>query len=177
MGMGGGGGGGGPYGGSKPFTAMGTGWEQKSAILGARPTAGPNPMYGGQPGGPAFGRGPGAFGGPLGGQQPFGLSPMQQSFGQQANFLVSSPGVYGVDPSVAAALLGGGSSLGGAGGLGSGLASPVDVPTLTQLKGYNPTTFDTSPPRARFFVIKSYTEDDVAKSLKCQSTLCLRSFD
>ncbi|KAG6335029.1 hypothetical protein ID866_4055 [Astraeus odoratus] len=46
------------------------------------------------------------------------------------------------------------------------LSSPVDIPTLITTKGYNPPTFDTRPPFARYFVIKSYTEDDVHKSLK-----------
>lgn len=46
------------------------------------------------------------------------------------------------------------------------LNSPVDIPTLVATKGYNPVTFDTRPPFARYFVIKSYTEDDVHKSLK-----------
>ncbi|KAH8117041.1 YTH-domain-containing protein [Phellopilus nigrolimitatus] len=46
------------------------------------------------------------------------------------------------------------------------LTSPIDVPSLIAAKGYNPATFDCRPPFARFFVIKSYTEDDVHKSLK-----------
>ncbi|KAG9047755.1 hypothetical protein FS837_001596 [Tulasnella sp. UAMH 9824] len=46
------------------------------------------------------------------------------------------------------------------------LASPVDVQSLVTAKGYNPTTFDCKPASARYFVIKSYTEDDVHKSLK-----------
>ncbi|KAG8972943.1 hypothetical protein FRB90_010073 [Tulasnella sp. 427] len=46
------------------------------------------------------------------------------------------------------------------------LASPVDAQSLLAAKGYNPTTFETKPAFARFFVIKSYTEDDVHKSLK-----------
>ncbi|KAF7311252.1 YTH domain-containing protein [Mycena kentingensis (nom. inval.)] len=44
--------------------------------------------------------------------------------------------------------------------------TPIDVPTLIATKGYNPATFDLRPTYARFFVIKSYTEDDVHKSLK-----------
>ncbi|SPO36607.1 uncharacterized protein PSFLO_02078 [Pseudozyma flocculosa] len=46
--------------------------------------------------------------------------------------------------------------------------TPVDPTTLMLQKGYNPPpgTFDLCPPAARFFVIKSYTEDDVHKSLK-----------
>lgn len=46
------------------------------------------------------------------------------------------------------------------------LGTPVDVPALITSKGYNPQSFDTKPPFARYFVIKSYTEDDVHKSLK-----------
>ncbi|KZT26615.1 YTH-domain-containing protein [Neolentinus lepideus HHB14362 ss-1] len=46
------------------------------------------------------------------------------------------------------------------------ITSPIDVPTLIATKGYNPVDFDTKPAFARFFVIKSYTEDDVHKSLK-----------
>ncbi|KAK1234387.1 hypothetical protein PQX77_002425 [Marasmius sp. AFHP31] len=42
----------------------------------------------------------------------------------------------------------------------------VDVPALVAAKGYNPAHFDVKPPFARYFVIKSYTEDDVHKSLK-----------
>ncbi|CAK5277227.1 unnamed protein product [Mycena citricolor] len=44
--------------------------------------------------------------------------------------------------------------------------SPVDVPSLIAAKGYNPATFELRPQYARYFVIKSYTEDDVHKSLK-----------
>ncbi|KAG0694326.1 YT521-B-like domain-containing protein [Suillus ampliporus] len=44
--------------------------------------------------------------------------------------------------------------------------TPVDVPTLIAGKGYNPPNFDIRPGFARYFVIKSYTEDDVHKSLK-----------
>ncbi|KIJ24952.1 hypothetical protein M422DRAFT_217015 [Sphaerobolus stellatus SS14] len=46
------------------------------------------------------------------------------------------------------------------------LTAPIDVPTLIATKGYNPTTFDIRPTFARYFVIKSFTEDDVHKSLK-----------
>ncbi|SNX84457.1 uncharacterized protein MEPE_03166 [Melanopsichium pennsylvanicum] len=46
--------------------------------------------------------------------------------------------------------------------------TPVDPTSLALQKGYNPAlgTFDLTPPNARYFVIKSYTEDDVHKSLK-----------
>ncbi|PSR77642.1 hypothetical protein PHLCEN_2v7832 [Hermanssonia centrifuga] len=56
-----------------------------------------------------------------------------------------------------------GSSQGGPEGV---VTSPIDVPTLIATKGYNPSEFDTRPLFARYFVIKSYTEDDVHKSLK-----------
>ena len=46
------------------------------------------------------------------------------------------------------------------------LETPVDIPTLIATKGYNPVQFDVRPTFARYFVIKSYTEDDVHKSLK-----------
>jgi hypothetical protein len=46
------------------------------------------------------------------------------------------------------------------------LDTPIDVPSLVATKGYNPVQFDIRPPFARYFVIKSYTEDDVHKSLK-----------
>ncbi|KAI0636618.1 YTH-domain-containing protein [Trametes polyzona] len=52
------------------------------------------------------------------------------------------------------------------GGVESFITSPIDVPTLIATKGYNPVEFDTRPAFARYFVIKSYTEDDVHKSLK-----------
>ncbi|GAA5920186.1 hypothetical protein JCM1841_006636 [Sporobolomyces salmonicolor] len=44
--------------------------------------------------------------------------------------------------------------------------TPLDVNGLVQKKGYNPAVFDLRPKNARFFVIKSYTEEDVHKSLK-----------
>ena len=46
------------------------------------------------------------------------------------------------------------------------VTTPIDVPSLIATKGYNPSSFDIHPQFARFFVIKSYTEDDVHKSLK-----------
>lgn len=47
-------------------------------------------------------------------------------------------------------------------------STPVDPTYLALQKGYNPApaTFNLAPVNARFFVIKSYTEDDVHKSLK-----------
>ncbi|KAM0792512.1 hypothetical protein ACM66B_005182 [Microbotryomycetes sp. NB124-2] len=48
----------------------------------------------------------------------------------------------------------------------SSAESSVDVSALIANKGYNPANFDLRPPNARFFVIKSYTEEDVHKSLK-----------
>ena len=43
---------------------------------------------------------------------------------------------------------------------------PPEVAALVAEKGYNPREFDTKPAYARFFVIKSFTEDDVFKSIK-----------
>jgi len=51
-------------------------------------------------------------------------------------------------------------------GVGGTNATPIDVPSLIAAKGYNPVNFDIRPNFARYFVIKSYTEDDVHKSLK-----------
>nr|XP_019011532.1 uncharacterized protein I206_03632 [Kwoniella pini CBS 10737]OCF50313.1 hypothetical protein I206_03632 [Kwoniella pini CBS 10737] len=45
-------------------------------------------------------------------------------------------------------------------------AQDRDVIELARQKGLNPATYDCRPVAARFFVIKSYTEDDVQKSLK-----------
>lgn len=47
-----------------------------------------------------------------------------------------------------------------------GLVGDDNVTALMTSKGYNPRRFDVKPIHARFFVIKSYTEDDVHKSLK-----------
>lgn len=44
--------------------------------------------------------------------------------------------------------------------------NPIDISALSAAKGYNPPVFDTRPAQARFFVIKSFTEDDVFKSIK-----------
>ncbi|GAA5890312.1 hypothetical protein JCM6882_008791 [Rhodosporidiobolus microsporus] len=56
----------------------------------------------------------------------------------------------------------------GAGGEGANVVAetPIDVNGLIAKKGYNPGVFDLRPKNARFFVIKSYTEEDVHKSLK-----------
>ncbi|RIB04751.1 hypothetical protein C2G38_1987950 [Gigaspora rosea] len=45
-------------------------------------------------------------------------------------------------------------------------SSKKDMSQWIAARGYNPKTFNCKPPNARFFVIKSYTEDDVHKSLK-----------
>lgn len=52
------------------------------------------------------------------------------------------------------------------------MVSPPTAPThpvLDELRGknnYNPTDFDIAAPNARFFVIKSYSEDDIHRSIK-----------
>ncbi|XP_060517021.1 YTH domain-containing family protein 3 [Cylas formicarius] len=46
---------------------------------------------------------------------------------------------------------------------------PPTHPVLDELRGknnYNPTDFDLTAPNARFFVIKSYSEDDIHRSIK-----------
>ncbi|GAA94099.1 uncharacterized protein L969DRAFT_102407 [Mixia osmundae IAM 14324] len=48
----------------------------------------------------------------------------------------------------------------------SGVSFASEIAALIASKNYNPMSFDTKPQRARFFVIKSYTEEDVYKSLK-----------
>lgn len=48
-------------------------------------------------------------------------------------------------------------------------ATAPNHPVLDELKGknnYNPTDFDLTAPNARFFVIKSYSEDDIHRSIK-----------
>lgn len=171
---GGGGGGSNGYAG-KPFTAVGTGWEQKQAILGYGPTS-----FGGGQHQPTMG----GFSA-LGQQHPQNQSRTAgNGYGGQPYLpaslytpVVSSgpsliPGLN--DHAVAAAVGAPGTAAPLLDAMGAvdpaavaaAAATVVDVPSLIQLKGYNPTVFETNPPRARYFVIKSYTEDDVARSLK-----------
>ncbi|KDQ61141.1 hypothetical protein JAAARDRAFT_32145 [Jaapia argillacea MUCL 33604] len=137
-----------------PITATGTTtWDQKERILGGRPS---NPnlhnMYNGQqkdlPPMPSL---PSQY--------------LQQGQGAPRLGVNTNYG-YG-QPQV-----GGGNNMQSQMGMGNNapgqnfITSPIDVPSLIAMKGYNPADFDTKPPFARFFVIKSYTEDDVHKSLK-----------
>ncbi|CAJ0651589.1 9282_t:CDS:2 [Entrophospora sp. SA101] len=46
------------------------------------------------------------------------------------------------------------------------IVSKKDMTSWIAAKGYNPKNFNCKPTHARYFVIKSYTEDDVHKSLK-----------
>ncbi|BGP22954.1 high-glucose-regulated protein 8 [Rhodotorula toruloides] len=62
--------------------------------------------------------------------------------------------------------VGGPAASGGAGATDLPAETPIDINGLVQKKGYNPPVFDLHPNNARFFVIKSYTEEDVHKSLK-----------
>ncbi|KAI0273443.1 YT521-B-like domain-containing protein [Gloeopeniophorella convolvens] len=129
----------------RAFTASGT-WDQKERVLANR-SSNPNLNYG------------------------YGQQQQQQQ--QQGK----GPGVPSVPPIPAQYLnqqqnlrLGLNTQVGALGVMGTAqpgiLTSPIDVPTLVATKGYNPPNFDTRPPFARYFVIKSYTEDDVQKSLK-----------
>uniref|UniRef100_V5E5G9 YTH domain-containing protein n=2 Tax=Kalmanozyma brasiliensis (strain GHG001) TaxID=1365824 RepID=V5E5G9_KALBG len=122
------------------------------------------------------------------GMQPIDLNGPMQSIGQQlrAGALPSSPPIGGIGnlpsrgqpfpmqqstpslrpPGMHAASPPSGPAPGPT--LETGGATPVDATSLALQKGYNPPpgAFGPPPPTARFFVIKSYTEDDVHKSLK-----------
>jgi hypothetical protein len=105
----------------------------------------------------------------LGGGMPLhGLPPMHLQQGYMGGNYLGTPfhTGYGTPPGP---MPGGGGLPGGPGGMPGGSpmsAQDVDVMELARKKGLNPATFDCRPPYARFFVIKSYTEDDVQKSLK-----------
>lgn len=47
-----------------------------------------------------------------------------------------------------------------------GFTTPFDVQSMAMAKGWNPPRFDCKPKEAKFCVIKSYTEDDIHKSIK-----------
>ena len=169
----------------KPFTASGVVWDQKDRIVGTRsggfdasgaPPVPPLPQMMMQSGmGMNMGMGMN-FGGMNMGAAGFdansftrlgmGMGMMNPSGGMNVN-----PGRLQVNTAVGGPTP---TSAGGAGANGntgggtspSGYLSPVDVPSLIVAKGYNPAQFDIRPQSARYFVIKSYTEDDVHKSLK-----------
>lgn len=55
----------------------------------------------------------------------------------------------------------------GVGGMGMGGAATAMTAEVMRIKeGINPANFDANPKFARFFIIKSYSEDDVHKSIK-----------
>ncbi|KAF5315582.1 hypothetical protein D9611_004857 [Ephemerocybe angulata] len=88
----------------------------------------------------------------------------QQGYGQQQQQQSGRPGL-----GVATNFTGNGNGGNGSSGqtpVQQYINTPIDVPTLIAAKGYNPQGFDIKPGFARYFVIKSYTEDDVHKSLK-----------
>lgn len=117
-------------------------WDQKDRVLSHR-TSSSNLPYGYQQGASQHGRN-GSSGGGSQGQGQYVQQPrpnVASPFGQQQ----STPGQTPAP---------------------GFLTAPIDVPTLITTKGYNPIDFDTKPAFARYFVIKSYTEDDVHKSLK-----------
>ncbi|CAE6438041.1 unnamed protein product [Rhizoctonia solani] len=168
----------------KPFTASGVVWDQKDRIIGTRsgnsgfdasgaPPVPPLPQaYTGmmQPGMNFGGINMGGldtsslarFGMGMGMMSPGGVGNMTTGLGQgrlQVNTAVGGPG-QGVNNSAV------GNGNGNGGTSPSGYLSPVDIPSLIVSKGYNPANFDIRPQSARYFVIKSYTEDDVHKSLK-----------
>lgn len=153
----------------KPMTASGTGWEQKHTLMGGSFPG----LYGQHPQQQHFepalaAQAQAMFATQAG--RPHQMPQYTQSLGSATGFLQSTgllqPG-SAPDPTLinqlAALRNGGGPMLGTP---ASNLPSQSDINALIQAKGYNPTIFDTSPVQARFFVIKSFTEDDVAKSLK-----------
>ncbi len=60
---------------------------------------------------------------------------------------------------------GGGMVMGGGGGGGKSPMHPI-LDTLRSVNEYNPRNFDLNPKNARFFVIKSFSEDDIHRSIK-----------
>jgi len=126
----------------RAFTASGT-WDQKERVLHTR-SSNPNINYGSntqqqQQKGQGIPSVP-----PIPAQ--FLQANQQQNFRLGLNTQMSGLSVGSAQPGI--------------------LTSPIDIPTLIATKGYNPQNFDTHPTFARYFVIKSYTEDDVQKSLK-----------
>ncbi|KAF8637347.1 hypothetical protein AX17_002847 [Amanita inopinata Kibby_2008] len=119
-------------------------WDQKERMLSGR-SSNSNLQYGYQQGASQHGKG-----GSAGGAVPS----VPSQYMQQPRLNVTSPFGQQHQPTAAQASAQG------------FLTTPIDVPTLIATKGYNPLDFDTKPVFARYFVIKSYTEDDVHKSLK-----------
>ncbi|KAH9966818.1 YT521-B-like domain-containing protein [Russula dissimulans] len=126
----------------RAFTASGT-WDQKERVLHTR-SSNPNINYGSN-------------------------TPQQQQKGQGIPSVPPIPAQFLQANQQANLRLGLNTQMNSLGALGAQpglLTSPIDIPTLIATKGYNPQNFDTHPTFARYFVIKSYTEDDVQKSLK-----------
>lgn len=119
-------------------TVTGSAWEQKDRVLGGR-SSNPNLNYAYQ----QVGRSD------IPSVPPIPPQYLQQQSNVQAPRLGASN-----------------STVQNANGAQNFIGTPVDVPTLIATKGYNPVNFDIHPQFARYFVIKSYTEDDVHKSLK-----------
>ncbi len=61
---------------------------------------------------------------------------------------------------------GGGPSSGMSMNIGGGTKSHPVLDTLKSANDYNPRNFDLNPTNARFFVIKSFSEDDIHRSIK-----------
>ncbi|KAF9014038.1 YT521-B-like domain-containing protein [Cyathus striatus] len=146
------------------------GWDQAQKDRLATRTSNPNLNYsyqqqGGHTKSASSGSNPG--GAPSGSGNGGGVVPAVPPIPQQ--YLQQSQGRPGLGVSTNFGS-GGNSNTGGGTGQtpvqGAFLNTPVDVQTLMTTKGYNPPQFDTRPQFARYFVIKSYTEDDVHKSLK-----------
>ncbi|KAF7799560.1 hypothetical protein EIP86_010797 [Pleurotus ostreatoroseus] len=138
----------------RALTASGTPWDQKERLTGGRVSnAYLQNLYQGQQGKNGNG----------------GISNVPSIPSQYLNNQGQAPRLGSQGGNIGQQSQGGrGSAQGSSQGAPSDslITSPIDVPTLIATKGYNPVEFDTRPLFARFFVIKSYTEDDVHKSLK-----------
>ncbi|KII89081.1 hypothetical protein PLICRDRAFT_175316 [Plicaturopsis crispa FD-325 SS-3] len=148
--------------GDRAITASGTaGWDQKERLLGGR-SSNPNLQYAYQQG--QQGK-PGSGGIPNVPSIPSQYLNQQQggSQGQAPRLGVTTSFPQGQGNQGQAQ---GNNGIGAPQSQQGFVNTPIDVPSLIAAKGYNPTSFDIRPTFARYFVIKSYTEDDVHKSLK-----------
>lgn len=136
-------------------TASGIMWDQKDRVLATR-SSNPNLQFQQQ----QANQGWNASGGP-----PVPAIPtqylQQQSHAPRLGAVTNYGGGLGLQGNINS-----GQQQSNSPGTPSYAGSPIDVPTLIATKGYNPTNFEIRPTFARYFVIKSYTEDDVHKSLK-----------
>jgi YTH domain-containing family protein len=140
-------------------TASGVLWDQKDRVLGTR-SSNPNLHYQQQQGSQGWNNSGGPPVPTIPAQYLLQQQQQQQQHAPRLGAVTNYGGSLGPQTNSNA---GQPSATPGAPGY---MGSPIDVPTLIATKGYNPTSFEIRPTFARYFVIKSYTEDDVHKSLK-----------